>query len=58
MLRTEGLLEEGEEDGDDYAGFEAFAEADEEDCGGVSEVYDGECRDERRVCVKTRTADE
>ena len=28
---AEGLLEEGEEDGDDDAGFEAFAEADEED---------------------------
>jgi hypothetical protein len=37
---AEGLFEEGEEDGDDYACFEAFAEADEEDClvclvGGV-----------------------
>lgn len=29
---AEGLFEEGEEDGDDDAGFEAFAEADEEDC--------------------------
>lgn len=28
---AEGLFEEGEKDGDDDAGFEAFAEADEED---------------------------
>jgi hypothetical protein len=32
VVGAEGLLEEGEEDGDDDAGFEAFAEADEEDC--------------------------
>jgi len=32
-LRSEGLLEEGQENGDDYTRFEAFAEADEEDCG-------------------------
>lgn len=31
-LGAQGLFEEGEEDGDDDAGFEAFAEADEEDC--------------------------
>ena len=31
VFGAEGLFEEGEEDGDDDAGFEAFAEADEED---------------------------
>lgn len=35
MFGAEGLFEEGEEDGDDDAGFQAFAEADEEDCFGV-----------------------
>jgi hypothetical protein len=30
---AQGLLEEGEEDRDDDAGFETFSEADEEDCG-------------------------
>jgi hypothetical protein len=34
---AEGLFEEGEEDGDDDAGFEAFAEADEEDWLGFGD---------------------
>lgn len=40
VFGAEGLFEEGEEDGDDDAGFEAFAEADEEDWLWVSAMSD------------------
>lgn len=44
VLGAEGLLEEGEEDGDDDAGLEAFSEADEEDWVGVNvaQLQEGE----------------
>jgi hypothetical protein len=35
-VRAQGLLEEGEEDGDDDARLQAFPEADEEDCRHTS----------------------
>jgi hypothetical protein len=34
VLRTEGLLDEGQQDGDDHARFQAFSQTDEEDWWG------------------------